>query len=532
MEKQVFNCGFLLYCELVILYSISDFQSAQGTNAFKYAVSSERYAAGIIFYVFNIFGLGLLVYFGIFLLIHGFADRLSGETIGYLYDYVGALALILVFVIMQNGHVSWHLAKFRSAVQSLFSLYPYEENFLISQISKTEFYVDPRAMDILAETLDRYGVDDSLVGDYITAPALASLKEAISVQQRLRTLISDPVFKPFLDRQGGSIDESTSLYRALMRRVARALMLSSKVTDGEYRNIIWEYVGEDSEKLNEMRRKLIARASIFYSNRPSCREKIINDMGWNVRIGRPGPFLPVIVMYLLVMLLALSAVSLMSMPLISHVVGFEVFAENIHIAILRNVLFSFLQVAAIAWGIIPKVWVKPARPNILGLPWKYYVVTAAGSYLYGIIFNGIVFVLLPPNQAPGVHFPGWFMIWAFPLTYPIYTVAISILLDRRLFTCNADLGISRWKDAVTFSTTMVVTNLLLQSWISYFHYRPGGIVWFFLLFSAGIAFIVGFFVPSGSAEYLLRLSGAARGVASETPFNQSIQSKVTGSIRR
>ena len=97
MEKQVFNCGFLLYCELVILYSISDFQSAQGTNAFKYAVSSERYAAGIIFYVFNIFGLGLLVYFGIFLLIHGFADRLSGETIGYLYDYVGALALILVF---------------------------------------------------------------------------------------------------------------------------------------------------------------------------------------------------------------------------------------------------------------------------------------------------------------------------------------------------------------------------------------------------------------------------------------------------
>jgi hypothetical protein len=564
---------------LIAAWAEAHFNEGQPLGEIRYSVPQQRYFAALAVHVTAILGLYVLflitVYGAITLASSGvpqfdcYGFDLSNPCVKQSLKKIRALdsdallwsalaSALFLRLVMPNVAITWRfLDRLREQTHDL-ALFPFARQTVLAALSASKFAAGESDAE-LRNQLNRYGVDWKLMS-FVSPSAKRSLVEACSLRQRLTDLLK-PLQgfaqvvrpqKPRLDNRllAGSLrptDEIDVLssralqkfgatramafaqletdFRRLMRRTALALLLADEISekiegDALYRAIS-NFVAEQCDDVLARYRCLVAEAALSCVPHREERVQFLKSFGYDAPVPPALPLYPWIVVFLLDFLLFMIP-SLVMLNLSGQ-------DPNLRIAPLAMfaVVHALSQTVALTWAIYPKMVSNFARPTLYSLPWQSYVVFGLASYATGAIILFIFRLVFP------LPFPIVLPTLVSGLGFLLMTVGISFLIDRRLRSGSLDFERGRIGEGLILAALMASGTLTFQGVIFYLAPALGWldlgqvpdflpIRLLFLVLSAALGFVMGYFVPSATAAFmqkahLLRLPEPAASVPTCAP---------------
>jgi hypothetical protein len=550
----------LALAALIAAWAEAHFNEGQLLGEIRYSVPQQRYFAALAVHVTAILGLYVLflvtVYAAITLASSGFPQfdcygfdhsdpcvKRSFEKIptfdsdALLWSAL-ASALFLRLVMPNVTMTLRFLDRLRKQTHEL-ALFPFARQTLLAVLSASKFAAGEGSDAELRKQLNRYGVDWKLMS-FVSPSARRSLVEVCSLRQRLTDLLK-PLEgfaqvlrpqKPCLDSRLlasslGATDEiefSSSQrvrkfgatraiafgeletdFRRVMRRTALALLLaediSEKIESQPLYRAISNFVAEECDDVLARYRSLVAEAALSCVPHRAERVQFLKSFGYDAPIPPALPLYPWIVVFLMDFLLFM-APSLVALNLSGQ-------DPNLRIAPLAMfaIVHALSQTVALSWAIYPKMVSNFARPTFYSLPWQSYAVFGLASYATGAFLLFIFRLVFP------FPFPIVLPTLVSSLAFLLMTVGISFLIDCRLRSGSLDFEQGRIGNGLILAALMASGTLTFQLVI--FHLAPalgwlplGQVPGFlpirllFLVFSAGLGFVTGYFVPSATAAFM------------------------------
>jgi hypothetical protein len=549
----------LAFAALIAAWAEAHFNEGLPLGEIRYSVPQQRYFAALAVHVAAILGLYvlfLLTVYGATMLAsggipkfdcHGFdiSDPCIKESLkesqalnsGALLWSALASALFLRLV-MPNVAMTWRfLDRLREQTHDL-ALFPFARQALLAALSATKFAAGEDSDAELRNQLNRYGVDWKLMS-FVSPSAKRSLVEVCSLRQRLTDLLN-PLqgfaqvlrpLKPCRDSRllAGSLRPTEEIefssshavrkfgatramafaqletdFRRLMRRTALALLLAEEISekiesDALYRAIS-NFVAEECDDVLRRYHSLVAEAALSCVPHRAERTQFLKSFGYDVPVPPALPLYPWVIVFVLDFLLFLTP----------SLVMLNLGGQDPNLKIAPLAMFAFVhalsQTVALTWAIYPKMVSNFARPSLYSWPWQSYVVFGLASYVTGAIILFIFRLVFP------LPFPIVLPTLVSSFGFLLMTVGFSVLIDRRLRSGSLDFERGRIGDGLILAALMVSGTLTFQIVIFYLAPALGWldvkappfvpIRLLFLVLSAGLGFVMGYFVPSATAAFM------------------------------
>ncbi|MHC2620258.1 ABC-type multidrug transport system fused ATPase/permease subunit [Bradyrhizobium huanghuaihaiense] len=497
----------------VCVVSAIDFHAPFETADIRFAVMRDRYYFAVFAYV----TIAVMFYFFVAILM----SRGTGLVV--------AIPATIAFMVL-TPHLpvlGWVIDFLRRMMQTL-ARYPQAVETVIVAIARSPIKVTERARPELQRELEGYGVPAGLIekalndDDQVLAPGAATMiKQVASLHTSFVELRGNKRFKRFFRARKAVFDEMERQYRRMLRRSARALLLTDDITvsalDAE--ELVYEisdFISEECEDLRVAYQRRLAEATLSVVDRRDSRTELISSFGYQTVLPQPLPFAPLVIIFVLDFVVSVAPLFFMNL------------SKNYEVGSLTGGLSSAAHAVAVMisifFAIYPKASTNFARPSLYALPWRSYIVFGALSYLLGNVVLWITYSAIP--IAPGWLASGHPLAASslVSLVFLVNTLVLSILLDVRLRAGGLDYHEARLKDgaahAVVMASVMVCVLIGFTLVSRYFGLNMPYISW---LVYAGIValfgvlgFVMGYLVPSTAEAYieankLIRKSSALDG---------------------
>jgi hypothetical protein len=502
----------LFAASTVVLWSLFDFHTPYRVSDIRYAAPRGRYVLALAVYATT--ALFFFVLFSVVLIVTNFE---ADESLAF--GLTGAVFLTIV------APRVWGIRRIadalRKAAQTL-ARFPQAVETWGALIARSPFRVHPEARAELMRELARYGVTPEIAraafsdGPKVLSPAAGRvLLEICSIHLNLAERQKVGSFARFLARRG-NIDDLEKEYRKLLRRAARAILLSEDIISSEQASMelaiaISDFIAEEATPLLAKYRELLAGAALSTVTGIVARRDLIREFGYDVGLPKTVPFAPVLFIFILDFLVSIAPMLFVPFPN-GQTLKFYEFAmlASFHACALTSAVF---------WVIYPKAVTNFARPSLFHLPWQSYVIFGAVSYLFGSVGMSLAFNLI---QVPDRFLAHKYPVVAsmlFATIFLVTTVALSVLLDFRLRMSSCDYRRHRIRDGAVMTLTLAATTavwqaaILLLSLVLDFtpvEIGPGDRLLLTGLY-AGLGFAIGYLIPSTAEAYLkeskIRFSG-------------------------
>jgi hypothetical protein len=434
-------------------------------------------------------------------------------------------ALFIRIVVPNVAMTRYIVDRLRSQTHDL-ALFPFARESLVAALSAPGFTARKDSQSDLGQELARYGVTSDVTSS-LSASTQRSLLEACSARRQLRELFDrthalretlwdrmrfaiaallavgrekgDELFnsrllRRFWQARAECLLELETNFRRLIRHSARSLILAEEigeqVKDKTLSLAISNFVADESDNVLAGYRKLIAEAALSCVPHRAERAEFLKSFGYDAPTPPSLPLRPWLIVFALDFLLGVIPLALMS------VVG-----HNPPIQIVRLTAFACIhaisQTIAIVWAFYPKIVSNFARPSLYSLPVPSYVACGLGSYVTGalILFVFRVYIPLPYEIVRPTLLSS--------LSFLFMTVGMSVLIDLRLKSASLDFEQGRLREGTVIALLMFAATLTFQAVMIYADKLQ--FTWLsacFLVLSAILGFVMGYYVPSAAAAYL------------------------------
>jgi hypothetical protein len=506
----------------VCIVSAIDFHAPYEITEVRYAVMRDRYYFAVVAYVTIAIVFYLFILNGIFALI---TPRYLEPAPGLLVAIPAAIALTMLAP--HSVFVGRTIDLLRTMMQAL-ARYPQAVETVTATIARSPIRVTERAKPELQRELEGYGVPTELIEkalsqheEVLAAGAATMIQQVASLHTSFVDLRLNKRFEKFFRARKAAFDELDRKYRRMLRRSARALLLTEEIAVSalDARELLLEisdFIAEECEDLRRAYQRRLAEATLSVVDRRDSRTELISSFGYQVVLPQPLPFAPLVAIFVLDFLFSVLPLFFIYLPK-----GYEV-------SPLTGSLSAFAHAAALTlsifFAVYPKASTNFARPSLYVLPWRSYVLFGLASYLAG---NAILFLTYSTITLAAswlAHSHPLAASSLFSLIFLFNTLVLSILLDVRLRADGLDYHEARLRDGATHAVVMACVMLCLLigftlvSWG--YGLRMPDISWsvyalVVALFGV-LGFVMGYLVPSTAEAYieankLIRKSSALEG---------------------
>jgi hypothetical protein len=533
---------------LVAAWAFQHFHAPDRTEDIRFSVPQQRYfvAVGIhVSIILAVYAVLVLLLYQLVLLASNGTDLIgcwtcvenqslcpACENLRSLHPatlvWAALVSALFIRIVVPNVAMTRYIVdRLRSQTHDL-ALFPFARESLVAALSAPGFTARKDAQSDLGEELARYGVASDGTSS-LSASTQRSLLEACSVRRQLRELFDrthalretlwdrmrfalaallavgresakgDELFnsrllRRFWQARAECLLELETDFRRLIRHSARALILAEEigeqVKDKTLSLAISNFVADESDNVLAGYRNLIAEIALSCVPHRAERAEFLKSFGYDAPTPPSLPLRPWLIVFALDFLLFLIPSALM------YLVG-----QHPDLPIARLAAFACVhaisQTVAITWAFYPKIVSNFARPSLYSLPVASYVVCGLGSYVTGAIILFVFRVYIP------LPYPIVLPTLLSSLSFLFMTVGMSVLIDLRLKSSSLDFEQGRLREGavialltlaatLTFQAVMISAGQLKFSWVSAC----------FLVLSAGLGFVMGYYVPSAGAAYL------------------------------
>jgi hypothetical protein len=438
------------------------------------------------------------------------------------------MSALFIRIVVPNVAITRHIVdRLRWQTHEL-ALFPFARESLVAALSAPGFAARIDSEKELKAELARYGVASNSMS-FLSASTQRSLLEACSVRRellelldrsgasretlwnRMRLVIEAPLavrresakedeipnarqLRRFWRARAATLVQLETDFRRFIRHAARALILAEEIgKQVEYKTLcsaISNFVADQSDNVLAGCRKLVAEAALSCVPHRAWRAKFLKSFGYDAPTPPSLPLRPWVIVFVLDFLLFLIPSGLMYLT-----------GQNPNVPMARLTAFACVhaisQTVAITWTIYPKIVSNFARPSLYSLPLSSYVAFGLGSYVTGamILFLFRIYIPLP--------FPIALPTLLSSLSFLFMTIGMSVLIDLRLKSGSFDFEQGRVREGAVIALLMLAATLTFQTvtiWAGYLKFNLISLS--FLVLSAGLGFVMGYYVPSAAAAYL------------------------------
>lgn len=506
----------------ICIVSAIDFHAPFETVEIRFAVMRDRYYFAVLAYV------TIAVVFYVFMV-----SQIRWLT-NQLYPGLGAGLLVAVPATIAFMVLAPHLpilsrviGLLRTMMQTL-ARYPQAVETVIVAIARSPIRVTERAKPELQRELEGYGVPARLIekalnqdDEVLAVGATAMIMQVASLHTSFVELRGNPRFEKFFRARKAAFDELERQYRRMLRRSARALLLTEDimVSDVDARELVLEisdFIAEECEDLRVAYQRRLAEATLSVVDRRDSRTELISSFGYQTVLPQPLPFAPLVTIFVLDFAVSVAPLFFLDLP--------KKFAVGSLAGGLSSLAHAVALTISIFFAIYPKASTNFARPSLYALPWSSYVVFGACSYLAGNFILWLTYSTIPIAEGWLAKNHPFAASSLFSLIFLVNTLVLSILLDVRLRADRLDYHEARLKDGAAHA--VVMASLMFSLLVSFILVtRAFGLEmptiplsWYAgIVASFGIlGFVVGYLVPSTAEAYiesnkLIRKSSALDG---------------------
>ncbi|WP_439374780.1 hypothetical protein [Bradyrhizobium sp. DASA03120] len=497
----------------ICVVSAIDFHAPFDTADIRFAVMRDRYYFAVFAYV----TIAVMFYF--------FVAILMSRGVGLLVAIPATFAFMVLAPHLPV--LGWVIDFLRRMMQTL-ARYPQAVETVIVAIARSPIKVTERARPELQRELEGYGVPAGLIekalndDDQVLAPGAATMiKQVASLHTSFVDLRNNKRFRRFFRARKAAFEEMERQYRRMLRRSARALLLTDDITvsalDAE--ELLYEisdFISEECEDLRVAYQRRLAEATLSVVDRRDSRTELISSFGYQTVLPQPLPFAPLVIIFVLDFVVSVAPLFFMNL------------SKNYEVGSLTGGLSSAAHAVAVMisifFAVYPKASTNFARPSLYALPWRSYIVFGALSYSLGNVVLWITYSVIP--IAPGWLASGHPLAASslVSLVFLVNTLVLSILLDVRLRAGGLDYHEARLKDGAAHAVVMASVMLCVLVGFTlvsrHFGLNMPYISW--LVYAAIVAlfgvlgFVMGYLVPSTAEAYieankLIRKSSALDG---------------------
>jgi biopolymer transport protein ExbB/TolQ len=506
----------------ICIVAAIDFHAPFEIMEIRYAVMRDRYYFAVVAYV------TIAVVFYVFLVsqIHWLVNHLyPGRRAGLL---VAIPATIAFMVLVPHLPLLHRVIEFLRTMMQTLARYPQAVETVIVAIARSPIKVTERARPELQRELEGYGVPARLIekalnhdDQVLAAGAATMIKQVASLHTSFLELRGNKRFARFFRARKAAFDEMERQYRRMLRRSARALMLTEDimVSDVDAQELVLEisdFIAEECEDLRVAYQRRLAEASLSVVDRRDSRIELIASFGYQIVFPQALPFAPLVTIFVLDFVVSVAPLFFLHLP------------QNFAVGSLTGGFSSLAHAVALTisifFAIYPKASTNFARPSLYALPWSSYVVFGMISYLAGNAILWITYSTIPIAEGWLARSHPFAASSLFALIFLVNTVVLSILLDVRLRADGLDYHEARLRDGAAHAVVMAcVMFCLLIGFTSVtraYGLEMPDIPWLVhglivALFGV-LGFVMGYLVPSTAEAYiesnkLIRKSSALDG---------------------
>jgi hypothetical protein len=506
----------------ICIVSAIDFHAPFEIMEIRYAVMRDRYYFGVAAYV------TIAVVFYLFLVI-GIHSLIMSLYPGREPGLLVAIPATIAFMVLAP-HLPFAcrvIDCLRTMMQTL-ARYPQAVETVTAAIARSPIRVTERAKPELQRELEGYGVPAGLIekalshdDDVLAAGAATMIKQVASLHTSFVDLRGNRRFEKFFRARKAAFDELERQYRRMLRRSARALLLTEDimVSDLDARELVLEisdFIAEECEDLRVAYQRRLAEATLSVVDRRESRMELISSFGYQTVLPQPLPFAPLVTIFILDFVVSVAPLFFLNLP--------KKFEVGSLAASLSSLAHAVALTISIFFAVYPKASTNFARPSLYALPWRSYVVFGALSYLVANFVLFITYSTIPIAEGWLAKSHPFAVSSLVSLIFLVNTLVLSILLDVRLRADGLDYHEARLKDGATHAVVMscVMLGLLVGFTLvtrAYGLDMPDISWWVyaFVVFLFGtLGFVMGYLVPSTAEAYieankLIRRSSALDG---------------------
>lgn len=491
----------------ICIVSAVDFHAPHQVNDIRYAVMRDRYYFAIVVYCV----IAMLCYLVLLNVAFALARYLAPQS-GLI---VAVPATVAVMVLVPRLPVLRDLViLLRTMMQSL-ARYPQAVETVTATIARSPIKVTLRAKPELLRELAGYGVPGKLIeqalgedDEVIAAGAATMILQVASLHTSFLDLRLNQRFRKFFAARKAIFDDLEKQYRRMLRRSARALLLTddiaiSDVDAPELALEISDFIAEECEDLRTAYQRRLAEAALSVVDSRNSRTSLISSFGYQIVLPQPLPLAPLVAIFLLDFVASVAPLFFLSnLP------------RQYEVTPLAGGLSALAHAAALTISIFCAVYPKAssnfARPSLYALPWRSYALFGLVSYLVG---NAILYLTYRTIEMS----PGWLAqshplaaSSLFSIIFLFNTLVLSILLDVRLRADALDYHEARLRDG--FTHAVVMTTVMLVILIGFnlltitFGMKMPDISWsvygLILVLFGALGFVMGYLMPSTAEAYI------------------------------
>jgi hypothetical protein len=506
----------------ICIVAAIDFHAPFEIMEIRYAVMRDRYYFAVVAYV------TIAAVFYVFLVsqIHWLVNYLYPERRAGLL--VAIPATIAFMVLVPHLPLLHRVIEFLRTMMQTLARYPQAVETVIVAIARSPIKVTERARPELQRELEGYGVPARLIekalnhdDQVLAAGAATMIKQVASLHTSFLELRGNKRFARFFSARKPAFDEMERQYRRMLRRSARALLLTEDimVSDVDAQELVLEisdFIAEECEDLRVAYQRRLAEASLSVVDRRDSRIELIASFGYQIVFPQALPFAPLVTIFVLDFVVSVAPLFFLHLP------------QNFAVGSLTGGFSSLAHAVALTisifFAIYPKASTNFARPSLYALPWSSYVVFGMISYLAGNAILWITYSTIPIAEGWLARSHPFAASSLFALIFLVNTVVLSILLDVRLRADGLDYHEARLRDGAAHAVVMAcVMFCLLIGFTSVtraYGLEMPDIPWLVhglivALFGV-LGFVMGYLVPSTAEAYiesnkLIRKSSALDG---------------------
>jgi hypothetical protein len=516
----IFPAAASIGATLVAAFAFRDFHRPHDPLKLRYAVSRPHYFLAVAIYIeanIILFVVTIAVVRRVLTLIPQLlGNPLDDDLMLHAMPQTSLMLSILLVVAAPYLPVTrWLFAQLRRFVHAL-ALYPRSVQLLMTTMATAPFKPQAGTGEQLEDALARYSVPHGSLQNRIFPNALRPLVEVWSLRQCFDEIARSPDFAGFFEARAATLGKLDVDLHKVLRRVAKVLLSVDPASNRQLR-VLSQFLAEDCGTLVEEYRALLAEAAMSSVIGQEAREKLLQTFGYKVSLPQIVPYLSIVVGFGLYMLWPL-----INLPSVADRSAFP--RVNIVTFVLAH---AICLTAAVAWAICPKMVYGFARPSSGKLiPTLSYAMFGAFSFFTCVLVStGLRLLIKPTPGMPSEAHPVQFILIN-ALAYLFITVCMSVLIDLRLRTHSHDYRSNRWRDALALAFTLLAAGVIFQT--AMWAYLPDVLrhswqPFIYLVTMFALGFLLGYFVPSVAAAYMLADELIAAQVPSDADFLAQIK---------
>jgi hypothetical protein len=551
--------GFLAGILAIGLWAYSDFHRPFQRGEIRRSVSLNRYVFGVGVYICGyVFAFSLITqlydvaFKAMFAAVaEPSSEQANGAHALRLFSSASpGAAAISVAILMLINEIPVRVLRYptvlaRRAAQEL-AYYPKSIELILLLLSNVQFRGDDRADKLIAEELERYGIEyEDVVKQTLLARAVTVAREIESVRFYIGKItageLEPPSVRMFFLRGEYRLCDADLKRAQFLHHLASAFLIEgavqSSTTGVEAVANLGRILEDEGNFVLSLYRRIIGEAALSQVSTGEKRSQFLHEFGYNVPPFVALPFWPVVLCFLVV-----AGSMFVAQTIIYYLRGVYDVGGWINLAV---IIFnqSLTQSMGVMWAIGPKFNSLIARPSLKSLPISSYLIVGLCSYLSSVVFFNVIFAAnekLPLAVSPFVSST---ILSIQPLCS---TLVIAVLTDMHLMGRNRSEWYGRIFDGVTVGIVAAASQVLVSSLLPLLvtGFRPytsplsnlfpawlGDIlnaVGFseFSIAFACVGFVIGFVVPVTASDALVRSQNYDRSGRPTLPELETVRGRL------